>query len=845
MFLRLLLLAALLLLAGGPTAAADPDSAALFAYRLPWDDATPGASNVAAWNEAPAGNGGFVVVRDGHLYANGKRLRLLGVNVVFGGAFPEHDEADRIAARMARFGINAVRFHHMDTRPAPDGLLLADRRTLDAGALDRLDYFIAALKRVGIYSDLNLHVGRAYPGFEPWRDARGLPRPQYWKGVDLFHAPMIAAQRDYARALLEHRNPYTGHAYRAEPALALVEINNEDGLIREWQDGALDGMSEPYRSDLRERWNRWLRAHYHSPAELVRAWGARDEAEGAERFDPREDWTLQAIAPARAHFETASDGVARVEVEATDGVNWHVQLHRSRLAFEAGQPYTVRLSLRADRPLRVRLAAMQAHAPWQALWQTMLDVDTRWRDYAFTFVPTASDAQARFTLGELGNARASLWLKSSSLRRGGHLGLLPGEMLGAVDIFSRDGGGARTAPAQRDWLHFLWDSEVAYWDGMRDYLRHTLGLRSLLIGTQVGYSPAPIQARLDVVDGHAYWQHPRFPGRPWDPDDWSVDNSPMAGIDGTGTLAGLALRRIAGKPFVVSEYNHPAPGEYTAEGLPLIAAYAALQDWDGVFVFDYGARERDPAYITSYFDIEADPVKMSALPAAAALFRRGDVASPAPGAATLPALDALLEAMRVSGTMPGAEQFGVARNEAAYRPLALGSPGQGERPLPVRAVGGQLVWGAGGGRTVSIDTPRSKGLIGAALDHDVDAGGVRLRLLQARHDSAAILLTLLQGRGFSEPGQALLTVLGGEENSGWQWRDAAHTSLGRQWGHAPVRVEGVRARVVLPVAASRVRVWALDERGRRRVALAVTGGTTATIETGPQDQALWYELELR
>jgi len=51
--------------------------------------------------------------------------------------------------------------------------------------------------------------------------------------------------------------------------------------------------------------------------------------------------------------------------------------------------------------------------------------------------------------------------------------------------------------------------------------------------------------------------------------------------------------------------------------------------------------------------------------------------------------------------------------------------------------------------------------------------------------------------------------------------------------------------VVLPVAASRVRVWALDERGRRRVALAVTGGTTATIETGPQDQALWYELELR
>jgi hypothetical protein len=42
-----------------------------------------------------------------------------------------------------------------------------------------------------------------------------------------------------------------------------------------------------------------------------------------------------------------------------------------------------------------------------------------------------------------------------------------------------------------------------------------------------------------------------------------------------------------------------------------------------------------------------------------------------------------------------------------------------------------------------------------------------------------------------------------------------------------------------------VQAWALDERGNRRAPLVVTGDTQASIETGPQYRALWYELEIR
>jgi hypothetical protein len=149
------------------------------------------------------------------------------------------------------------------------------------------------------------------------------------------------------------------------------------------------------------------------------------------------------------------------------------------------------------------------------------------------------------------------------------------------------------------------------------------------------------------------------------------------------------------------------------------------------------------------------------------------------------------------------------------------------------------------GNTVSIDTPRSKGLIGAKLKQSFDASGVGLQLLSAQHDNGVLLATLIEGDSFSGKGRILVTALGNEENSGQRWLDAAHTSIGRNWGSSPVQAEGITARVTLPVPASRVSAWSLDERGNRRTALPVTGGKNAVIETGPKYKALWYELEVK
>ena len=93
------------------------------------------------------------------------------------------------------------------------------------------------------------------------------------------------------------------------------------------------------------------------------------------------------------------------------------------------------------------------------------------------------------------------------------------------------------------------------------------------------------------------------------------------------TLAGLARQRIKGKPFTVTEYEHPSPNYHGAESPLLLAAYAGLQDWDGLWLFAYGqGNSVEPmGYVAGFFEIAQHPTKMANLLLAANLFRRGDV----------------------------------------------------------------------------------------------------------------------------------------------------------------------------------------------------------------------------
>lgn len=138
------------------------------AFVVDWTDGERCAADVSFLLHAPAGEKGPVRIVDGRLVEpDGRRLRIWGVNATAAATTPSKTAAPVLARRLAQYGINCVRFHFLDRR-APDGLIAAgrpDTRALDPDQLDRFDFFVAELKKRGIYTNINLNVGRTYlPG---------------------------------------------------------------------------------------------------------------------------------------------------------------------------------------------------------------------------------------------------------------------------------------------------------------------------------------------------------------------------------------------------------------------------------------------------------------------------------------------------------------------------------------------------------------------------------------------------------------------------------------------------------------------------------------------------------
>lgn len=825
---------------------------ALFPFVLPWDDASASVANVSGWLDAPAGKHGPVVARDGHFYTGTKRLRLLGVNLCFGASFPDHGDAEKVAARMARFGINAVRFHHMDNQKAPRGLWSRDGQTLDPDQLDKFDYLFAQLKKRGIYADINLHVSREYPGRPRWEGM-----PSYYKGVDNFDPLMIDLQKRFARDLLARTNPYTKTSYVNDPAVAIVEINNENALTHEWFTGQLDDMPAEYAEPLARRWNEYLARRYADDLALARSWGAKSEPIGRElltngKFDRGlAGWTVERHEGVGADASAEDLGgtpALRVDVPWPGKQSWHVQVNQAGLAIEAGRPYTLTFKARSSSPRSLPLNLSMAHDPWRQLWSTSVKLTDQFQSFSMVVQATQDEPRARVVFSGLADRAGRFELADVSFRPGGAIGLEAGEKPGTVPWFRKRDFAQRTPDAQRDWLRFLADVETDYWTGMAKYLKNELKVIASLVGTQMNWSPPHVQAQLDAIDSHAYWQHPHFPGRPWDMDNWTIQSIPMAGRADGGTLPGLGLQRVAGKPFLCTEYNHSAPNPYDFETAPLILAYASMQDWDGVFLFAYSHRDGrswDTGFFGSFFDIDQHPTKMATLPASAALFLRGDLAPGGPNKVADVSSEAFTEALRARGPWGVADVFGLSRADALAGPVARRLVEKGSPNVldgPAKPTG--WTWRNEGDRgVVTVDAPRSKLLVTSALPGKFDLGDVSIDAAGNSLNSAVISLTALDGPDFKSRGKVLVTAAGRAENTGMAWKSDAHDSVGRNWGSKPSLVEGIQASIQIP--AIRVRAWALDEKGHRREAVPVEqDGKGSRVAIGPQYKTLWYELEI-
>lgn len=802
-----------------------------------------------------------IIVRDGHFYRNGQRIRLWGVNLSFGANFPTHAEAEAVAQRLANAGVNSVRCHHMDTANYPRGLWNRnDGKTIETEYLDRLDYFINELAKRGIYADINLHVGRSHSQY------LGLPKPNsdYDKIVNLFTPQLIDAQKQFARQMLDRVNPYRKLRYADDPAIALVEITNENSFFMWDGNEVLQALPDFYGKILQTQFNDWLKARYATSDKLRAAWnknasplsstlltnGSFAQSESASGRPAK--WILEQHDTAKAAAKVVDykqRKAVAIEIAQTDSVAWHLQFGQGGFRLEKGKYYTVMFSAAATGKKRMPLVVAQAHDPWQNLGlSSSVDLGEDWKEFRFGFTALQSDANARisFTVGE---DKTAVYLADVRLCPGGQTGLIDSESIenGTVAVYSN----LEVIERVNDRLRFLAETEKRFFDGMREFIKKDLGSKSLVTGT-IAFGPLGIwaQSDMDFIDSHSYWQHPRFPRRPWDSNDWLINQVAMSDHPDQARLFAIASEKLAGKPFTLTEYNHAAPLDSQAECVPMVASFAAAHDWDGIWFYTYSHSGTDwnRQLMSGYFDIDTNPSKWGFMNAGAILYRFGGI-DPLPSFQPVPLVDS---SDPIGSLAPGwlahrSNMLSVLGNKSkviwqdmlmrricgAYPSIPLEGATVAPTVDPTR-----IDWTVESGKGVYFASGRCGYVLSGETKRfdSVSKGQAGL----ASPGFAVMTVTAMDQKKLADSSKILITACGRCENTGMKF-SADRATVGTNWGTAPVQIETVSGWVALPAGTWTAVALKPDGTAAKPAVVESKNGKPVLRLSGEQ-QTMWYLL---
>jgi len=254
------------------------DTSGWFECRLDWQGKIEPQSvlDLSALNPKPAGIFGFLkTTPDGHFAFEKqieRKIRFWGSNIAIEGPFPPKDCAPGIAKTLAAQGANLIRLH-LYGKAGQDAWshmppLINENGTVNEEMIDRMQFFMAELKKNGIYMLLDWNSGLMWsrlcgrPISSPAKEFISL------KKASIFNRELIAGTKRFAELVFTNMNPYTGLSILNDPAVALLEITNENTLTMSHHDIPFH-PDDPYAQELGQLWLNWQKEHgVDSPAAL-------------------------------------------------------------------------------------------------------------------------------------------------------------------------------------------------------------------------------------------------------------------------------------------------------------------------------------------------------------------------------------------------------------------------------------------------------------------------------------------------------------------------------------------------------------------------------------------------
>ena len=833
-----------------------------FVYDIPALAAPQGGVvDLSHLNPGPIEGPGYVSVANGHfLDGEGQRLRMFGTNVTGDSCFPDEEISPRLALRLRQYGFNCLRLHFMDfsSGTTTRDSLWEDPETgkLSAKNLAKLDRLIAECGKNGIYLDLNLHVGRAYPGLPQVPGSRAF---RYSKNLDRWYEPYILQMEQFCKDLLNHVNPHTKRRYADEPAIACIEINNENTMIRDSDLSDLRRLPAPFIDALEQKWTAWLCQRYGSTAALKRAWNAEVIPLGQELLTNDEAWRVQNAGGAASTLDKKGE---RLTWTATSAGNesWNLQLQYKQLTLKPGR-YTLAFRARSKDSKRLGISLMLDAVPYGTVGlNDTVALTPQWQTYTLSGPVKEANGPGPLRLNiSLRNQAGQVELENVSLRPGGGIGLPEGQ---SCEAGVKLPGPTVVSAVTADWTRFLIETEMETTRRIVHLLKNDIACKMPIADTQVSYGGVAGVLRedtlCDYVDIHGYWEHPQYTRseKGWVTGFRIPNTSQVASVSG-GTLSRMGVYRIADRPFSISEYNTPAPNDHGAELFPLFSAVASLQDWDAFYSYTYRdfGKEYESTFIRKYFHMIGRANVLVHAPASALAFRAGLIDASTAGANCTIPIKQVPELTMETGSVGDVWQqldgdpAAVWLRKATVKLSPTGTQptleGDASVPNGVRVSDTKEIrWNPTDpqGAWFSLNAPSVRFLIGHVGGRSFDVGDVHVdvhrrpwpRKLPAY---ACISLAALDKQPLATSRRILLAASARTENAEMPWNDDRTGFDVDKWGNSPTLSEAVP--LDLQVPGGSVRAWQVTPEGRQGKEIALDGNV---LRLRPEHRTLWVLL---
>ena len=263
-------------------------------------------------NETTAGGHGFIrLSADGRSFVRGDGQPIRFWCVGSGEYQADAAELASHARFLAKMGVNMVRIHAQiwSTDKASKVTDTNDKE------IDGIWRAVAAFRKQGIYVTISPYWATGM-NVDNWGIDGYTGQSDLW-GVLFFNPRLQEGYKAWVRKLYTQVNPYTGVALAKDPAVAIIQVQNEDGLFF-W---TLQSMKKPQQDLLGRFFGQWL----------VRAYGSLDKARAAwsNSSADGDDWNsgIAAVLPVWAWLSDDSykDGRA---VRVTDTLHFLADTER-------------------------------------------------------------------------------------------------------------------------------------------------------------------------------------------------------------------------------------------------------------------------------------------------------------------------------------------------------------------------------------------------------------------------------------------------------------------------------------------------------------------------------------